>query len=194
MKPLQMEKKQRIEECAMRLFMEKGIDETSINDIVKEVQYAKGTFYTYFKDKSALINELIVKKNIHIVNELLETARMESQRSQKSWSDVFLHTMIGYYKENPCTLRMLQRSFRFGESRELFLSQLQQGIHHLDAFMNEFQLQGESERDRWNRFLLLMEIIGIVCFHAIFYHQPDDIDHIEPLLYQMLDIHNVGKR
>lgn len=188
LKPLQMEKKKRIEECAMRLFLEKGIDETSINDIVKEVHLAKGTFYTYFKDKSALINEIIVKKNIHIVHELIEKSREESISQEENWATLFLRTMIAFYKENPYTLRLMQRSFRFAESRELVLKELQQSNYHFDAFIKEFYCQGDADRDTWNRFLLLMEITGIVCFHAIFYQQPDDIEHIEPLLRQILCI------
>lgn len=186
MKPLQMEKKQRIEACAMRLFMEKGIDETSVNDIVREVHLAKGTFYTYFKDKAALINEIIIKKNIYIINALIESARAQSLREHTSWGAAFLRNLITYYKDNPCILRLLQRSFRFEECRELILMEIQQGIHHFSEFLEEFHHENESERDALNRFLLLMEITGIVCHNAMFYHQPDDITHIEEFLYQNL--------
>lgn len=186
MKPLQMEKKQRIEACAIRLFTEKGIDETSVNDIVKEARLAKGSFYTYFKDKSELIDEIIVKKNICILNEQIEAARIVSHRTKANWGATFLRAMISYYKENPCILRLLQRSFRFGENRELFLMEIKKGIHHFDEFLKEFHHVGENDRDALNRFLLLMEITGIVCFNAIFFHQPDDIEHIEELLFQNL--------
>ena len=36
---------------AFKLFTEKGINNTSISDIVSSAKLAKGTFYLYFKDK-----------------------------------------------------------------------------------------------------------------------------------------------
>ena len=37
--------------AAYELFTSKGVFDTSISDIVKKANMAKGTFYLYFKDK-----------------------------------------------------------------------------------------------------------------------------------------------
>lgn len=37
--------------AAFTLFTQKGINDTSISDIAKKANMAKGTFYLYFKDK-----------------------------------------------------------------------------------------------------------------------------------------------
>lgn len=55
MKPCQLEKKQRLLKSAVTLFLEKGIDETSVNDIVKDANLAKGTFYIYYKFKIEML-------------------------------------------------------------------------------------------------------------------------------------------
>lgn len=44
------------------LFTSKGVFDTSISDIVKKANMAKGTFYLYFKDKYDIRNALITKK------------------------------------------------------------------------------------------------------------------------------------
>ena len=49
-------------ESAFSLFTSKGINKTSISDIVQQSGVAKGTFYLYFKDKYDLRNMLIAKK------------------------------------------------------------------------------------------------------------------------------------
>ena len=45
------EKESRLLETAFKLFTEKGIKSTSIQEIVDNASVAKGTFYLYFKDK-----------------------------------------------------------------------------------------------------------------------------------------------
>lgn len=45
--------------AAFALFTQKGINDTSISDIAKKANMAKGTFYLYFKDK------LIVTSDYH---------------------------------------------------------------------------------------------------------------------------------
>ena len=51
-------KKKKILESALKLFIEKGIDNTSTSLISKEAGIAAGTLYIYFETKVALISEL----------------------------------------------------------------------------------------------------------------------------------------
>lgn len=48
-------------QIAYRLFLSKGYEETSIDEIIAEAQIAKGTFYYHFKSKEALLEALINK-------------------------------------------------------------------------------------------------------------------------------------
>ena len=59
------EKRKKIIEAADILFHDKGFDNTSIDDILKEVKISRGTFYHYFGSKiellDAIIQTLVVK-------------------------------------------------------------------------------------------------------------------------------------
>jgi AcrR family transcriptional regulator len=46
---------QTLHEAAQRLFLERGIDSVSIDDITREANVAKGSFYRYFRDKEDLV-------------------------------------------------------------------------------------------------------------------------------------------
>ena len=48
---------------AITLFCEKGIQQTSIDQIAKSAGVAKGTIYLYFKNKEELIFEVIDRKS-----------------------------------------------------------------------------------------------------------------------------------
>ena len=46
---------------AEKLFMEKGINNTSMNDIARESGYSKATLYVYFKNKEELVGFLVLE-------------------------------------------------------------------------------------------------------------------------------------
>ena len=43
---------------AKKLFLEKGIEQTTIRNIAEEIHYSVGTVYVYFKDKNAILHDL----------------------------------------------------------------------------------------------------------------------------------------
>ena len=52
------QKEQALSSSALELFLEKGIEGASIDDITRKAETAKGSFYRYFPDKSALVEAL----------------------------------------------------------------------------------------------------------------------------------------
>lgn len=53
------EKAASIQDAALMLFLERGIDAVSVDDIMKRAQMAKGGFYRYFESQTALVAEII---------------------------------------------------------------------------------------------------------------------------------------
>ena len=51
---------ERIIDTAWKLFHEKGFSETTINDIIREAEISKGTFYYYFRSKDNMLDTLSV--------------------------------------------------------------------------------------------------------------------------------------
>ena len=77
--------------AAYELFVNKGLDSTTISDIVKGSKLARGTFYNYFQSKEE-IWDLIVKKLVENVN-----ARLIEER--KNANDIYEFTynaFLGY--------------------------------------------------------------------------------------------------
>ena len=52
-------RRQKLLEIAYDLFLKKGYEETSIEDILAEAQIAKGTYYYYFQSKEQMLEEVI---------------------------------------------------------------------------------------------------------------------------------------
>ena len=60
------ERKSEIIKTAEKLFLEKGVHNTKISEIVETIGVAKGLFYYYFKSKDDVINAVIE----HFISEL----------------------------------------------------------------------------------------------------------------------------
>lgn len=52
-------RKRHVADVALKLFVEKGIQQTSIQDIIDRAAISKGTFYNYFSSKNDCISEIL---------------------------------------------------------------------------------------------------------------------------------------
>ena len=64
-------KRKRLLSSAYDLFTTKGINSTTIQDIVDAAKVAKGTFYLYFDDKYHIQEQLVISKSTELFNDAL---------------------------------------------------------------------------------------------------------------------------
>jgi AcrR family transcriptional regulator len=55
-----LKKSQAIRDAALTLFLARGVEGVSVDDIMKASQMAKGSFYRYFTDQAGLMEELML--------------------------------------------------------------------------------------------------------------------------------------
>jgi len=85
-------------DTAGRLFMERGYENTSVSDIVKEIKVAQGTFYYHFFSKSDIL-EAVVEKNISVMmNEILNRAGGKNIRAAERLNEI-INFLIHYGME-----------------------------------------------------------------------------------------------
>ena len=95
-----------IESCAVDLFRGKGVEKTSINEIVKDAGIAKGTFYLYFKDKDDLVDTVISR----YTREFLEQVIIPFQSVPKII--ILSDAIINYFMQNPMLLIELRKNLQ----------------------------------------------------------------------------------
>ncbi|NMC26943.1 MAG: TetR/AcrR family transcriptional regulator [Syntrophomonadaceae bacterium] len=81
------ERRQRLLECALDLFIEKGYFNTSIRDIIERSSYGTGTFYNYFADR-----EDILKALLEVFAEQIITSITGSYSGEDDLLDSFIAT------------------------------------------------------------------------------------------------------
>ena len=67
-----------ISTAAERLFLEKGFEKTTMDDISKEADYSKATIYVYFKNKDEIYN-MIVYKSMRMLQERIKKAISQNE-------------------------------------------------------------------------------------------------------------------
>ena len=60
-------KKIEIMDAALKIFKEKGLEKTSVRNIMAESGYGLGTFYLYYSDKNDLKEKIVLDKAMDII-------------------------------------------------------------------------------------------------------------------------------
>lgn len=83
------DRKNEILDAAEKLFYSKGYEHCTVNDILKEVGIAKGTFYHYFISKEGTL-DAIVERNIDIMVSRIKKATDNNDLPVQKLMNVFL--------------------------------------------------------------------------------------------------------
>lgn len=89
------ERKNEILDTAEKLFYTKGYEKCTINDILKEVEIAKGTFYYYFKSKKEVMDAIVQRYTDIIIGRANETINKNDITPEEKMINVFLSMKIG---------------------------------------------------------------------------------------------------
>ena len=79
-------KREQIMEGARHVFMDKGFDAASMNDITREAGVSKGTIYVYFANKEELFEALVEEERCKIFQNLYETLDHPDDRRTTPYS------------------------------------------------------------------------------------------------------------
>ena len=181
------EKEARLLSSGFKLFTNKGFKETSIQEIVDDAQVAKGTFYTYFKDKFELRNVLIAKKS----NKLFNDAFKELQKSNITKLDEQVIFIINYIidvlNKNQILLQFIAKNLSWGIYTKT-INELYQNTEAEESSIYQLFLKGIQEQNiRLDNpevtLYMIIELVSSTCFNSILYKEPLPIQEFKPYLY-----------
>lgn len=175
-------KRYRIEHAAVQLFKEQGAEATSVNEIVKLADVAKGTFYIYYKDKKALISQYLSEQHGSLLNDILNQTYTSIAKKSHEWKFAFVDALIINYVKQPILLKTTYQHITSILDTEEHRLEVFRQIEKFDIFITALARKHESRRQTINRFVLIIEIIGNVCHNAIFFQHPDTVESLLPEL------------
>ena len=116
------EKENRLLNTAFKLFTEKGLKDTSVQDIVDNASVAKGTFYLYFKDKYELRDILIAKKSEKLFSDALKSLRKNYISNFSDQIIYIINYVIDELSKNPLLLKFISKNLSWGVFNKTILN------------------------------------------------------------------------
>ena len=178
------EKKNALLNTAFKLFLDKGINNTSIDDITKNSGIAKGTFYLYFKDKYEVQDELIVRESKKLFDSALLKA---SNKKFKTLSDeliFIIDDIIDKLTKEKILLKSISKNLSWGVYNEKVNKiTINNSLNLEKTFMQRVKKYRVKLKNPKVTLYMITELSGSTIFSSILYGVPLPIKKYKPFLY-----------
>lgn len=183
-----IDKENRLLEEGFKLFMSKGIKDTSIQDIVDKANVAKGTFYLYFSDKYELRDILIIKHSQKLFNDALRKLEKSKIDNFSEQIIFIIDYVIDELTKKPLLLQFISKNLGLGIYNK-FISTLHSNINDEKNGVYDLFLKGVKENNiklenPTVTLFMILELVGSTCFTCILYKEPLPISEYKPILYK----------
>ena len=169
---------------AYDLFIEQGIEKTSISDIAKYAGVAKGTFYLYFTDKYELRDRLIAK----ITGNLFLAAWQALESSHTPQFEDRIIFIVDYIlermNENKPMLRFISKNLSWGIFKQAILqSNDEEEINVKELYRNHLLENPVVKlRDPETMMFLIIELASSTSYSTILENDPMPFEDLKPYL------------
>jgi len=187
MKQKKQEKKQSLVDASYDLFLSKGFNKTSIDEIVKKANVAKGTFYLYFKDKSDVMEDIMLRLSCRVLCDANSSMKKNSTGDFVEDIIAIVDYIIEYFKKNKLVLKLVKKDFSWPLIREKIFDSEYGEVNKIleECFQNPY-LAEHSKDDIFKLLFVIIELCGSICYTSIINEQPDTIDNMKPFLYRII--------
>lgn len=163
------ERRKEILDITEKLFITKGYSKTTINDILKEVGIAKGTFYHYFKSKEEVLDSMI---NRMVENEY-KVARSIANNKEITPPEKIFKILTNDGKSSSDIKKEVINELHSKENLELHIRTLIESISKLSPVMGEIVEEGIENNIFKTKFpqeyIEFLLILGQIMFDGSFF-------------------------
>lgn len=186
----QKSKETRLLNTAFKLFTEKGIKDTSIQEIVDKADVGKGTFYLYFKDKYEIRDILIVKKSQKLFSDALKEMRKNYIKDLSDQVIFIINYVIDELTKRPLLLKFISKNLSWGIYNTTVFKLYEETTDEEESVYNLF-FKGVKENNLKLEnpevtLFMIIELVSSTCFNSILYKQPLPIEEYKPYLYETI--------
>ena len=191
MKKEEIENKEtRLLNTAFKLFTEKGVKSTSIQEIVDKADVGKGTFYLYFKDKYEIRDILIAKKSHKLFNDALQDLRKTNITDLTEQVIFIVNHVIEELKKKPLLLSFISKNLSWGIYTKTVKKIHDNYEDEEDSIYKLFQKGIKDNNIKLKNpdvtLYMIIELVSSTCFSSISYQEPLPIDEYKEYLFDTI--------
>ena len=129
--------------AAERLFAEKGIEKTTMDDIARVAEYSKATLYVYFQSKEEIVNAILLSGMVLLKKKIHEA--LEGNHEWLQAYDAVCRTIVRFYDDNPTAYDAATGAIplaQAGETVQKSVSDILRVSSEIDAELADFLVRG----------------------------------------------------
>lgn len=181
-------KEGRLLDTAFDLFTQKGVAETSIQEIVDNANVAKGTFYIYFKDKYEIRDVLISRKTTKLFNEAIESLNKNYIENFSDQVIYVINYVVDKLNNTPSLLKFISKNLSWGIYNQTVHRLCEDSENNENGFYRIF-IENAKKNSLQNpeiTLFMIVELVSSTCYHSILYGKPVGIEEFKPYLYNTI--------
>lgn len=183
------QKREALLSAAYDLFTSQGIFDTSISDIVKKAEMAKGTFYLYFKDKFDIRTALITEKAGKLFSVVREKMRDKRAGSLEETVIQLVDIIIDELDADKRMLEFISKNLQWGIFHKVILEGGNEVSDSFYDWYNELiQSSGRTFRNHELMIYMIVELVNSTCYNVILYQEPVGLDELKEELAQLIPV------
>ncbi len=168
---------------SLELFTSKGINQTSISDIVKNAGVAKGTFYLYFKDKYDIRNYLIAKKSNQLFRKAYAELLKEDLPSVEDKVIFMLRHILLELQKDYKLLAFIYKDLSWALFKEVVTDFSDDEEEDMVSIITEMFIESPVKySDPEVMMFLIIEMVSSSGYSSIIYKQPAPLEELLPQL------------
>lgn len=185
---------------AFSLFMNKGITNTTISEIVEHADVAKGTFYIYFKDKDDLIEKLIAQKAEQLLINALDILNKHPKTTKVEDKLVLIaDSLLEQLNSDSRLLKFINKNLNYGIYKKALLSEeIKTEFDVMAAYYKILHSDGSEWKDPILMLYTIVELVSSTCHSIILEEDPVDLEYYKPYLFgcirSIVDVFRVKQR
>ena len=183
------EKKEQLLSASYDLFMNKGVEETSIQDIVNEAHTGKGTFYYYFKDKQDVKKTLINAVAQRLINSSIKNVKKQEIEFLADQIIFISNDIINIIKKDKKLIKFIAMELSYeiykNAVNDLYL---RNESSLLKIFSEGKKQNGEKLKNPKIMMSTIIELITSTSYNSILFSEPVPIEEYKPFLFNYIRV------
>lgn len=172
-------------DSAFTLFTEKGVKNTSVQDIVNKAGVAKGTFYLYFKDKYEIQDYLIIKKSKQLFEKAIISLKEKNIQDYREKVIFIIDNIIEEFANNKLLLKFISKNLSWAIYSDKISNIIDDSsIGILDLFLEDIKNSNIKIDNPEVKLFMIIEMTSSTVYTSITSNKPLPIEEYKPILYE----------
>ncbi|WP_026508321.1 TetR/AcrR family transcriptional regulator [Butyrivibrio sp. MC2013] len=179
-------KRESLLNTSFEFFTTKGIEKTSISDIVEKAGVAKGTFYLYFKDKYDIKDRLIMHKSSQLFESALNALEKEDLPAIEDKIIFMLDHILDELAKNKALLAFIHKDLSWGIFEKAIENPgpLFEDVSFANVLESIVEISDKELTEPEIMLFMIVELAGSAGYSAIIENRPCSLEELKPYLHR----------